>query len=258
MPIPRMAVPEIADQRWCPDWLRWGLTGYLHTVTRVTSPYGGAAAPLARLIEETGERRIVDLGSGAGGPWPGLRDALLEEGVPEVEVVLTDLYPEQASGRFDGSSGIRYHPTPVSALDVPPELPGIRTMFTALHHFDPVDVRRILEAAQRDRVPFAAFEATYRSAGGVAATVLLPLMALVLMPRVRPVRALPLLLTYLPPVLPLAIGWDGLASTLGTYRATEILEIVRKMEDPGYRWSAADVPVKGQPFPMLQVIGRPV
>lgn len=56
-------------------------------------------------------------------------------------------------------------------------------MFTALHHFTPAEVERILDSARRDRVPFAAFEATHRSVKGVLVTPLVPLLALLLAAR---------------------------------------------------------------------------
>jgi len=154
--------------------------------------------------------------------------------------------------------GIGYHEGSVSALDVPPGLGGVRTMFTALHHFDREQVRAILRAAQRDRVGFAAFEATQRSGRGLLVSLFIPLLVLVLMPRVRPRRSFALLLTYLPPLLPLLIWWDGFASTLRTYTVDELRAIVTEIQAPGYAWDVREVSVRGAPIPVLQLTGRPV
>lgn len=67
-------------------------------------------------------------------------------------------------------------------------------------------------------------------------TFLIPVLVLLLMPRVRPRRTAPLVLTYLPPVLPLVIWWDGLASTLKTYQAEELESLVSEFREPGYDW----------------------
>jgi hypothetical protein len=95
------------------------------------------------------------------------------------------------------------HREPVSALAGPSELPGVRTMFTGLHHFGRRELTAILRSAPDARVSFRAAEATHRLLRGLLVTLPISLLVLVLMPRVRPRRTLPLLMTSLPPVLPL-------------------------------------------------------
>ncbi len=255
--MPRIDVPEIEDQSWFPAWLRNPMTGYLQTVIEVARPYDCAVAPLRSLLAGRSEASVVDLASGAGGPWAQLAPALREHH-PELRVLLTDIAPNlEAAGQMSVLDGIEYHRDPVSAMDVPPLLDGVRTMFTGLHHFSPDQVRSIMRAAQRDRVPFAAFEATQRSVAGGLVSLFIPLMVLVLMPRVRPRRFLTLLLTYLPPILPILIWWDGFASTLRTYSVDELEGFAREVAEPGYDWSATEIAVKGSPIPVLQLVGTP-
>jgi hypothetical protein len=249
--LPRLSLFEIEDLPSCPAWLRNAMTGYLQTILTKTRPYAVVAEPLAALLRESGERRVVDLASGAGGPWPGLADDLRRLGV-DVALTCTHLYPNADAGR-----GLPFHPAPVSALDVPPELPGARTMFTALHHFDPQQVRGILASAQEAGVPFAAFEATHRSLRGLAISFVVPILVLFLMPSVRPRRPLALLLTYLPPLLPLAIFWDGLVSMFRTYKARELEAMAAGLRRPGYEWEVRELPVRGIPIPVTALFGRP-
>ena len=255
--MPRIDLPEIEDQAWCPGWLRNAMTGYLQTVIRIARPYDGAAEPLSALIRTTGSAVILDLASGAGGPWPVLISQLRREH-PGLVVQLSDLRPNQQAREVLGSSGLEYLGEPLSALSVPAESQaGIRTMFTGLHHFGREELKEILTAAQRDGVGFAAFEATERSARGLLLTLVIPLLVLLFMPRVRPARFLPLLLTYLPPVLPVLIWWDGLASSAKSYSAAELRQLIAEIEDANYAWVVEEVP-SGGPIPLLQVIGHPV
>lgn len=150
-----------------------------------------------------------------------------------------------------------YHRTPVSALAIPHALVGVRTMFTGLHHFDEGEVTSIFRAAQEARIPFLAAEATHRSMRGLLLLVFVPLLVLFLMPRVRPRRMLPLLLTYLPPLLPILIWWDGLASTLKSYRAEELRTLASGIQEPGYAWRVEELNVSGAPIPVTVVIGCP-
>lgn len=253
----RIDLPELADQTWCPAWLRDSMTGYLQAVIEQARPYEVAVPALSELLESTSCDEVVDLASGASGPWLQLFEKLRGER-PSLRITLTDLSPNHdAAARLRSVDGIDYLSESVSALDVPPGKGGVRTMFTALHHFDREQVRALLASAQRERVGFAAFEATERSVRGLLVTLLIPLLVLVLMPRVRPRRFVPLLLTYLPPLLPLVIWWDGLASTLRTYSVDELRALVTEIQEPGYSWDVRAVPVQGAPIPVLQVLGRP-
>lgn len=234
------------------------MTDYLQVVIETTRPYDAAIAAIREVIVATGSSRILDLASGAGGPWRHLVARWADE-LPALHVTLTDIAPHaSAVDRFGSVDGITYLPEPVSALELPHLPHGIRTMFTALHHFDADEIRSIFLEAQRDRVGFAAFEATQRSIRGLLMTLAIPLLVLVLMPRVRPVRTLPLVLTYLPPLLPLLIWWDGLASTLRTYSVAELRALVEEIAEPHYAWEVRELPVRKAPIPMLQVIGRPL
>ena len=256
--MPRIDLPEIADQAWCPAWMRDAMTGYLQAVIELSRPYDVAADAVKDLLRETRSDEIVDLASGAGGPWLQLFETLRRDR-PRLALTLTDLSPnDQAVGRLTSVEGITYLPERVSALDPPDRGAGVRTMFTALHHFDRDQVRDILRAAQRDRVGFAAYEATHRSPRGVLVTLFIPLLVLLLMPRVRPRRLVPLVLTYLPPLLPLLIWWDGLASTLRTYTADELRALTSEIEAADYQWRVEELSVPGGPIPVLQLVGRPL
>lgn len=253
----RIDLPEIEDQPWCPVLLRDAMTGYLQVVIEKARPYDLAAPVLASLLESTGSTEVVDIASGAGGPWRRLLPAARELGASPT-VTLTDLTPNHtAAAQIETESGLSYHPHSVSALDVPAELKGVRTMFTALHHFDRAEVERILRSAQEAGVGFAGFEVTHRSWRGVLVSLFIPLLVLVLMPLAKPRRVSVLLFTYLVPILPLMIWWDGTASTLRTHSATELRAIIEDIAEPGYSWTIEEVPVSGAPIPVLQIVGRP-
>jgi hypothetical protein len=121
---------------------------------------------LARSIDphqdSTGARRVLDLASGAGGPWFWLQPALAEQSV-DVSVRLTDKYPNAgvlSQSRPNGDQPIRYDPQPVDAGRVPDELTGFRTLFSAFHHFRPGEAQGLLADAVRQREGIAVFEGT--------------------------------------------------------------------------------------------------
>jgi hypothetical protein len=254
----RRDLPEIEDYAQCPAWLRDAMTGYLEVMLRVFRPYSVAAPVLLRLLSESEENTVLDLASGAGGPWPTLLEQLSRNAELEVHLTLSDLHPnQQASERLERLPRVTYLRRPVSVLDVPAALGHLRTLFTGLHHFRPEGVRSIMLSAQEARVPFLAAEATHRSVRGLLVTLSIPLFVLLLMPWVRPLRVLPLLFTYLVPILPVLIWWDGFASALRTYQARELRLMAAELEAPDYSWSVEEVRFGPAPIPVTLLVGRP-
>ena len=60
---------EIHDQDWCPRTIRNGETDYLQFVIATTKPYAAMVPILAGALQRSGARQVLDLCSGAAGPW---------------------------------------------------------------------------------------------------------------------------------------------------------------------------------------------
>src|SRR3954471_7225879 len=87
----RLQLVEIEDLAGCPAPIRDGMTDYLQFVIDKTRPYAAVAPLLRGALGRCGARKVLDLCSGAGGPWPGLLAEL--EGAPLDRVRLSDRYP---------------------------------------------------------------------------------------------------------------------------------------------------------------------
>ena len=162
----RLHLVEIEDQDWCPPAVRDAATDYLQFALATSKPYRATIPILVTALKRTGTRSILDLCSGAGGPWLWLHPALAEMGIG-MPVCLTDKYPNlKAFGRSSRLTNqtISYRPQPVDATRVPGELCGFRTMFTAFHHFRPEQACAVLADAVRQRQGIGVFEATERGA----------------------------------------------------------------------------------------------
>jgi hypothetical protein len=255
----RLQLIELEDEPWFPPGLRDLMTEYLQFMIEATRPYAVVLPRLRAALERTGARRIVDLCSGGGGPWQSLYSALREN--LAVDLCLTDAYPNRpAFERLKAAvPGIDACFDPVDAARVPPELAGFRTLFSALHHFRPEQVRAILADTVARGEGIAVFEATQRSPAAVtAALLLIPLMVLLTSPFIRPFRLSRLLWTYLLPVLPLAITFDGLISCLRTYTPAELEALVDGV--PGaerYEWEIGAQKAERAPLPVTYLVGCP-
>lgn len=250
---------EWEDQPWLPAALRDGATDYLRFMIEVGDAYGAASPILADAMRRSRATQITDLCSGGGGPWRLLTRGLERDGITG-QLLLTDRFPNgRAAAALDPPFRwqVAYHDAPVDAREVPAGLGGIRTMFSAFHHFAPADARKVLGNAVAAGVPIAVFEATRSDAPGILAMLPAPLIVLLTMPFVRPFRWSSIALTYLLPLLPLLVLWDGLVSCLRTYTVAELRSLVAQVPgSEGYTWDIGEAKGKG-PLPLTYLVGVP-
>jgi len=219
---------EIADQDWCPSIIRRAVTAFLATVGSRTGIYRPTVDVLKRALERARTKTIVVLCAGSGGGVIDVAKALPRD----TRILLTDLAPDTS---FTSSSlTMIYDPRSIDARDLPADLKGTRVFYGSFHHFDPHDAKAILDTAVRANEPIAIFEGTERSLRGIAACLLIPILVLIMMPLIRPLRVLWIVLTYLIPILPAIILWDGLVSSLRSYTQKEMRAFVQTLQS--YDW----------------------
>jgi hypothetical protein len=243
---------ELLDQPWLPRVVRRLLTDYLATMLRLGRPFDRLAPQLAAAMREARTTRVIDLAAGGGGPWATLFPALERELGATPSVTLTDLHPVESAPMASVSRA----PEPVDATCVPSTLGGVRTMFDGLHHFRPDAATAVLRDAVRNRAPILVGEALERRlALMLVAIFILPISVLLVTPLVRPRTLWRFALTYLVPLAPLAVAWDGVVSILRAYTPSE-LEALAKSADPEgtFQWTAGRA--RG-PQPMTYLIGYP-
>lgn len=236
----RLHLFELEDQPWCPAVLRNAVTGYLRLVVAMTRQLKPVVPAIADLLERSGETSILDLCSGSGAVAGQLVEGLSRRGRP-TPVTLTDLYPHAASfgdvarGREDR---IDWRPQPLDARRVPAEVPGLRTMFNAFHHFRPHEAREVLAAAAESGRPIAIIEFIERGLFPLTGVFFSPFLILLLAPFLRPFRWSTLFFVYVVPLVPLMIFWDGLVSWLRVYSVEDLRELAASAAAPGYAWEA--------------------
>ena len=251
----RLHLFEFNDQPWLPTRIRNALTLYLNAAYR-TTPFGGLfATRIATLLNVSGSNKIVDLCSGSGGPIQLVEAELHRAGV-NPRITLTDLFPNKEL-KLDAHGSLAYWPDPVDARDVPAQLTGLRTMFASFHHFKPQDAAKILRDAFEKRCPIGVFEVTARTPIGIAGATVIPFLALVMTLTIRPLTFLQVVLTYVLPILPVIIFWDGLVSQLRTYTPVELSAMTKDLCSPDYVWEFGMIRVTGTPLSVPYLTGRP-
>jgi hypothetical protein len=252
----RLQLFEVLDQAWCPQAVRHGATDYLEAITSRGDIYRPVRAEIFRAIGDCNAQRVVDLCSGGGGPWLSRdwRSALAEHA--PLTVTLTDKFPSDAlPARLGDDSRVTCVNSSVDAARVPAELTGFRTIFSSFHHFPDTLARDVLGDAVRNGEGFAMAEVTSRTVRALATILLMPVFDWILTPGMRPFRWSRMWLTYLIPIIPLVVLWDGLVSCLRTRTPQELLALTSSF--PQYQWTAGYAGDRKSWLAPVYLIGRP-
>ena len=258
MPVARLF--EIHEQPWFPQFLREQFVDSLQMNLEVTNTYQPIAALLRNRLEECGCKRVVDLCSGAGGPWPSLlRDFEVHGSIPP-EVLLTDKFPSTTKLRDADSPAtnhIHFLKDSIDATRVPKYLRGFRTLFSSFHHLKPGEARALLQDSVNKRQAIGVFEAPALRTLTLLSILLIPIGTWLFVPFRRPFRWSRLLWTYLIPVIPFVLFFDGLVSCLRAYSVGELHQMTGELESSGYRWEIGEKAGGWLHLRITYLIGRP-
>jgi len=256
----RWHLVELEDLEGFPASIRDGITDFLEFAVVVSDLYKPIVPRLEHILNDLKIQKIVDLCSGGGGPWKSLENHLPAIKTGQTRVCLTDLYPNvTALNRLkqDTQGRLDFIATPVSAMDVPQDLTGFRTLFSSFHHFRPEQARAILADAVDKRQGIAIFESTQRHPLLLLYMLLTPILVLLATPFIRPFTGQRLFWTYIIPAIPLAVMFDGIVSCLRTYTVTELAELTQGLDDDGYRWQMGVARLGLLPVGVTYLIGHP-
>jgi len=254
----RIELQEIHDHPAFPAPLRDLVTDALQALWNFGNTYQPILGDLLRGMERAGTREVLDLCSGGGGPWLRLAREPELQADPKIVVRLTDRYPNWSAFAHAGtsSSQLRFETSPVDATAVSAQLPGFRTIFSSFHHFGPQAARRILGDAMEKRRGVGVFEMARRSPRPILMICLIPFLSIFLAPSVRPFRWSRLLWTWLVPLVPFVLFYDGIVSCFRAYSRRELEELIAPLRTEGYAWEIGEE--RGGFLPVTYVLGYPV
>ncbi|KAI9876002.1 MAG: hypothetical protein M1830_007577 [Pleopsidium flavum] len=251
MPIlgPRRHWFEINDQPWFPPFLRSCVQSCLTLAWTFRIPYFQPSSPAA-LVASTLHRVLggpqnvtkysyVDFCAGAGGPTPEveriMNARLRAEGHEPVMFALTDLHPHIEAWTAAAKKGDRltFCTGSVDAANAPKGLLGdepdskvFRLFNLAFHHFDDELAGRILRNSVDTAGGFGIFELQSRSPASLLTITLLGPLLFALTPFYFSHSPLHLLFTYIIPIIPLVVVFDGYVSCMRTRTPDEVLSLL--------------------------------
>lgn len=240
----RVHLFEFEDQKWFPGFLRNYGTDFLQFLSNKAKIYKPILPILIHALKKNNLRQIIDLGSGGGGGLLWLNSELKKE-VPDLKIILTDYYPNIPAFKFtkNQADNFDFIEASIDARNVPKSLEGLRTQFLSLHHFRPSDAKKILQNAVDSNASIGIFEAQERRFPSILAMLFSPLNVLLTTPFIRPFKIGRIIFTYLIPIVPLFVLWDGIVSCLRTYSVEEMEALVKSVRNhESFEWEIQRIP----------------
>lgn len=234
----RLHLFEFEDQKWFPGFLRNYVTDFLQFLSNKAKIYQPIIPVIKKGLSKTRTNTIIDIASGGGGGLIWL-NAELKKDFPDLKIMLTDYYPNIPAFELTKkkADNFEFITESIDARNVPKNLNGLRTQFLSLHHYKPNDVKLILQNSMDTNSAIAIFEGQERSFPSILAMLLSPISVLFTTPFIRPFRMGRIIFTYIIPIVPLVVMWDGVVSSLRTYSVEELKAIVASLNNSEtYDW----------------------
>ena len=116
--------------------------------------------------------------------------------------------------------------------------------------------KKILQNAIDSQSAIGVFEAQERNIKSLIFMLLSPINVLLMTPFIKPFKIGRIIFTYLIPILPLLICWDGIVSVLRTYSTDELKKLISDLNrKDDYIWEIGKVP--SGPSKVIYLMGYP-
>jgi len=238
----RIHLFEFEDLPWFPNSIREGETDYLRYLLNAVDFYKPIIPIISQTLNEIGENRIIDLCSGGGGAIEQIYTGLHENSKEKISITLSDKFPNNNAYKHlkEKSNGeIDFKEFSVDATDVPKDIKGFRTMFSAVHHFSPYTIKAVLKNSVDNNSGIGLFDGGDKNIFTILGIILFhPIAFLICTPFFKPFRFSRLFFTYMIPLIPLTTVWDGCVSILRLYRPDELLNLTKEIGDNNYVWKS--------------------
>ena len=157
---------EFCDQPWFKGVWREAFMDCLDLLHRLFHPYNKMLPRIAHCAEKIHATEMLDTCSGGGRQLDFLVGYTMHHGYRAPKIIASDLFPrvenyEKLINKY-GADKVGYVDQPVNAIDIP-ESYRMVSMFTALHHFKPKEVREFFRHIVEDKDGVIIAELTERS-----------------------------------------------------------------------------------------------
>lgn len=220
-----MFLKELEDYPWFPSYLRKMQLEYVGWI----SVQLGLYRPLIVVVQNFPSNQWVDLASGSG--WPAFY--LQKNTSPQVQYILTDLYPGSVSDEV--KKQVKIEPEPLNLLTFQPQHRKQYTLFNAFHHFSSAQQKEFIKKMKTAKASCIITEVLEPS---LVCLIQVTLAALIVQPltawAIQPLTLGRIITTYLLPIQPITVMWDGWISVLKSKTTEQYKELVSDLADNQY------------------------
>jgi hypothetical protein len=112
-------------------------------------------------------------------------------------------------------------------------------MFSAVHHFEPEQIKSVLKNAIENRAAIGFFDGGEKSIFAILGLKIVhPIAFLLFTPFFKPFKLSRLFFTYVLPLIPIYTVWDGVVSILRMYKPEELRQIAESLNAENYIWKS--------------------
>lgn len=238
----RLQLFEFEDLPWFPDIIRTGGTDFLRYFLIRSELYKPTIPLINQTLKEINENNIIDLCSGGGGYIEQVYNDINNINEQKISITLTDKFPNIKAYDFlkeKTNGGINYISVSTDATNVPEDLKGFRTMFSAVHHFQPEQIKSILKNAIENHAAIGFFDGGEKSIFAILGLIIVhPIAFLLFTPFFKPFKFSRLFFTYILPLIPIYTVWDGVVSILRMYEPEELRQLAEDLKADNYIWTS--------------------
>lgn len=245
----RLHLIEIHEQPWLPEIFRSMFRRFLGLFLTKTNTFKNAYPLFSDFLVKANAERVIDLCSGSGDAIKLLNDYHQKTNTDnkKIKLCMSDIYPEKDNHTIlKTDSNITFYKSPIDILNLPEDIPKVRTIINALHHFTPDQVSKILSDAASQCNAIAIIEVTSRN----WQSILFTLLSIIISPIagaffLRPYRFYHTVFSIFIPILPLMVLFDGIVSCLRSYTQKELMQIISASNYENFKWESGRVPSLG-------------
>jgi hypothetical protein len=238
----RLNLFEVHDLNWVPHLVRESVVEVLGTTMRWGKIVPAMSPAFKDFWDESHGADVLEMCSGSGETAALLFDTMTSPESPAIalRIILSDLVARPQLWRsicLSRQDRLSFLPFNLDATAIPDSvlLDRSQLILNAFHHFPPEAARNVLKnACLHSRGIFIAenfgrspLETISCGVFGIPATFANPW-------RTPRQRVLKFLLTFVLPVIPLAVVWDGLVSSLRVYTRENLMEMTRDLD--AFEW----------------------
>ena len=240
--VKRFHLIEFQDYNWFPRKVREGITDYLRFFISLFQLYSPVAKALKDTLEITGEQEITDLCSGGGGEIINIAKELDKITGKKYKITLTDKFPNLPSFEYIRKSSdnrFAFTENPIDALTVSKNMKGLKTIFSAFHHFDFETGKKVLQNAVDNKSSIAIFDSAERKWLYILAVLFSTVFFMFFCtPFFKPFKLSRIIFTYVIPMIPVFGLWDGIISMLRIYTPDELMQLAMETNSNHYIWKS--------------------